>query len=343
MNVAILGPVFTSKYFGGVATFDENLAMAFRELGHNVCLYSNQKEVNKNSEGRVKVETINFISASRIKNVDVIICSLQYIMYMPIIKAKCKIAFLHGFFQFAHYGMLKTLAAVTFQKVFFRFADFVVSNSRFTSLVNSEMYGIKSDGYVHLGVSYDYKEHLKNVQEKVYNRKPYTLLYTGRLVKPKRIDNLIRAVHVLKEKYQLDVQLNIVGEGEFKGELSSLVEELGLCESVCFANRKSQEEIAGEYLSNSIFVSLNPFEPYGITFCEALMAGCKIICPDTGGQVEVLSQYADRVKMVHEDEPENIAAAAAQLFMGNSVPLLSTDKFDYKKTALDMLQLVGRE
>lgn len=43
MKIAILGPVYSEQYFGGVATFDENLAIAYKKLkqDNDVTLYSN--------------------------------------------------------------------------------------------------------------------------------------------------------------------------------------------------------------------------------------------------------------------------------------------------------------
>ena len=32
MRIAILGPIYTEKYFGGVATFDQNLAIANKKI-----------------------------------------------------------------------------------------------------------------------------------------------------------------------------------------------------------------------------------------------------------------------------------------------------------------------
>ena len=43
MKIAILGPVTTKTYFGGVAVFDEELAAGFKHNKWEVVLITNQK------------------------------------------------------------------------------------------------------------------------------------------------------------------------------------------------------------------------------------------------------------------------------------------------------------
>lgn len=43
MKIAILGPVTTKTYFGGVAVFDEELAAGFKHNEWEVVLITNQK------------------------------------------------------------------------------------------------------------------------------------------------------------------------------------------------------------------------------------------------------------------------------------------------------------
>ena len=44
MKIAILGPVTTKTYFGGVAVFDEELAAGFKHNEWEVVLITNQKK-----------------------------------------------------------------------------------------------------------------------------------------------------------------------------------------------------------------------------------------------------------------------------------------------------------
>ena len=83
-------------------------------------------------------------------------------------------------------------------------------------------------------------------------------------------------------------------------ELKKIVDEYHL--NVVFLGRITQENLAHYYSLSEIFVSLNPSEPFGIVFPEALLSQCKIVCPYTGGQVEYLSDYSKSVAFVDETD-----------------------------------------
>ena len=90
------------------------------------------------------------------------------------------------------------------------------------------------------------------------------------------------------------------------------------------------------YCDSEIFISLNETESFGITYLEALLSGCKIVCPKTGGQVEFLCDYTDRVRFVDQDSIQDISLAIANL-MGKKIDLLDsknlTEKFSYNNIA----------
>ena len=50
MKIGILGPVTTSKYFGGVAIFDEEIANGFEQNNCQVVLLTDQKEEKINKD-----------------------------------------------------------------------------------------------------------------------------------------------------------------------------------------------------------------------------------------------------------------------------------------------------
>lgn len=338
MKIAILGPVCTNDYFGGVATFDENLAIAYKKIDdkNEVFLYSEQvKSQSKNSYGII-VHPINILSAFKQENFDLAIVSLEYAKYLPIIKAHEKIYFLHGFFSLSAYSPLKTILAVTYQKFFLQYVDCIIGNSKFTCFINREIYRINPQGFVHLGVSYDYLKKL-NEKKEVY-REPHSILFTGRLIEAKKVNNIIRAMKVLKNTVNNSYVLRIVGDGDLKPWLVKYAKKNDL--NVKFYNRVSQSEIVEFYKESQIFISLNPTEPFGITFCEALLAGCQIICPDTGGQVEFLSEYPRISRMISNLRPETIAKAVIELENETSCDSVKICDFLYENTARDILKIM---
>lgn len=338
MKIAILGPVYTENYFGGVATFDENLAIAYKRLDdkNEVFLYSQQvKSQSTNSYG-ITVRPINILSAFHQDIFDLVIVSLDYAKYLPIIKSHEKVYFLHGFFSLAAYSPLKTILAVAYQKFFLRYADCIIGNSKFTCFINHEIYRINPHGFVRLGVSYDYLQRLNEKNE--VHREPRSILFAGRLIEAKKVNNLIRAMKILKNKAKDSYIFRFVGDGDLKPWLVEYAKKNDL--NVKFYNRVSQSEIVKFYQESQIFISLNPTEPFGITFCEALLAGCQIICPDTGGQVEFLSEYPHTARMIPDLQPETIAKAITELSNETARDSVKIHDFSYENTARDILNIV---
>lgn len=339
MKIAILGPVYTKQYFGGVATFDENLAIAYKKISkeNEVYLYSKQIKKQFQNSYKINIYPISILSATRQNAFDIIIASLDYAVYLPLMKARKKVYFLHGFFSLSSYTPIKTVFAVMYQKLFLRYADYIIGNSSFTCFINREIYNINSDGSVSLGASYDYIYNLN--QNKSIKKEPNSILFTGRLVEAKKIEIIVEAINVLQKRNNQSYILRIVGDGELKSTLVKYVKEYNL--NVKFYDRVSQSEIAKFYQMSQIFISLNPSEPFGITFCEALLAGCEIVCPATGGQIEFLSKYPHLVEIIKDVSAATIADAILKLSERDSVDYVDEDDFLYDNTAKGILDIIG--
>lgn len=333
-TVGIVGPITTKSYFGGVATFDENLAIAFKNIGYNVILFSSLPDIQEESFHEIPVRKINFINVRKYK-VDLVICSLGDVKFLSKIDAKFKIAFLHGFFSIRFYGLLKAMAGIAYQKFFFRYADAVIANSSFTRFMNREAAGISTDGSVHLGVSCDFLNQLKKVDN--IETEPKSILFTGRLVNVKRVDRILNAIRLLKENGDY-YHLYIVGDGPEKDSLQRYNDMFDL--HATFVGKVDQKTIVNYYKKNEIFISLNESEPYGITFCEALVSGCKIICPSTGGQVEYLRQYPESVEILESDEVDEIAKAIKRLSDNKNSSTVDLQDFTYERTAKELLNII---
>lgn len=128
------------------------------------------------------------------------------------------------------------------------------------------------------------------------------------------IDVLIKAFKILRERNRtLSLKLVIVGDGPYRNDYVSLVEELGLSDEVEFVGRVPNNELPRYYNSFSVAVSLSRNESFGVVAVEAMACGCPVVVSDTDGFKEVVM---DRVTgfVVPVDEPE-IAAVAVQKFI----------------------------
>ena len=161
------------------------------------------------------------------------------------------------------------------------------------------------------------------------------------LVSAKGIGNLLGAMKVLKDG-GMPYKAYIAGDGPDKEKLEKYVAKNNL--DVHFLGRVSQKDLVTYYSKAEIFVSLNPSEPFGIVFPEALLARCKIVCPCTGGQVEYLMDYKDTVAFVDEASPDAVANGIERLGKSPVAAELSdkyTQTFRYDTVAKEMIDYLN--
>lgn len=344
MKVCVLGPVHTPSYYGGVALFDEELAVGFAKNGCDVVIATNQKDARdvqfaENVYIR-RYSKRGFREYLTLDKPDLIIASLGYAALLPRETSGCKVIyFLHGFFNERFYGKLKSTLAVIYQKHLISKVDYVFANSYFTKMINREFFGINVDKVQHLGVSdvfFDKLDEVSNVPKRMHS-----IFYAGKLVPPKGGRLLMEAMIILKNR-GVDCNLWVAGDGPDLRWMQSMVQKH--CLPVQFLGRISQADILNYYSQSEVFVSLCPTESFGITYVEALLNKCKIICPITGGQVEYLSGMQDQVAFVSEDDAEQIADGIQRLFNRNCISEISDEikqAFRYANIAKEILYYVN--
>lgn len=109
---------------------------------------------------------------------------------------------------------------------------------------------------------------------------PIRLLFVGRLSKVKRIDEIIKAVENCKE----DVVLTIVGDGEERTHLESLVET----NRVKFTGALKPDQVKNEMIRGDIHVMNSVLEGKPMTIIEAMSYGMPIITTNVGGISELV-------------------------------------------------------
>lgn len=300
--VYILGPVMTESYFGGVATFDIELAKGFRKNGWKVKNFSTQKNFS-NNDRVIHLTRRKLIKSISEDSPELIISSLEYGLYFVGLKTDArKLYVLHGFFNRSNYGLWRSIIYTTLQKIMIKYADSVMANSYFTRMVNDNFFGIKADFVQHLGISDNFAEKLSSTDGII--KKKHSFIFVGRLVRAKGIESLIKAAIILKRE-KVHYSLKIVGDGPLKLWVKKQRKIHNL--PIEFTGKKTQIELIKEYATSECFISLNPSEPFGIVFMEAIINRCKIICPTTGGQIETLASFKNSTTYVDESSPASIA------------------------------------
>lgn len=112
--------------------------------------------------------------------------------------------------------------------------------------------------------------------EEVIEPHPYpTVLFAGRLAEEKHVDVLIRAVAATPA--HLNVHLEIVGGGEVRPGLESLVRRLGLQDRVMFLGLASDDELREAYIRADIFCMPGTAELQSLVTLEAMSASTPVV------------------------------------------------------------------
>ena len=103
----------------------------------------------------------------------------------------------------------------------------------------------------------------------------FTIVYAGMLIPLKKVDITLRALGMLKERY--DFRFVIIGDGEEREALEGLTDELGLTERVEFRGRVKRHRVLAEMGKADCFAMASSPETFGLTYLEAMACGCYTI------------------------------------------------------------------
>jgi len=162
---------------------------------------------------------------------------------------------------------------------------------------------------------------------------------------------LIKACKILKEK-RVSFKCVIVGGGEERNSLSSLIEEQNLSDDVSLVGSKTEEEVA-EYLSRadcfvlpSIITRSGKMEGIPVVLMEALASRLPVIASDISGIPELVEDHrtgllvcprdpaalADKIIWVidHSADSEKMAQAGYRKVL---------DEYNLNKNTINLIEL----
>lgn len=108
------------------------------------------------------------------------------------------------------------------------------------------------------------------------NRKK--LIFVGRLVKNKRVSDLIRILKLVRE--EMDVELVVIGEGPEKEKLKDFTRKIGFDDVVRFPGYVEHEELPSLYNSSSLLVLPSKSEGLPNVVLEAQSCGLPFLARD---------------------------------------------------------------
>lgn len=192
------------------------------------------------------------------------------------------------------------------------------------------------------------------LKKKYKNEKGPLLIYIGRLVKEKGVEDLIHAVDLLQKRIPA-VSCLIIGEGQDRTIFENLVQELNLTNRFFFSGWVEPEKIPEYLAAADIFVGPSRqaqngwIEAQGLTFIEAMMAKVPVVATRIGGIIDSV-KHEETGLLVNERSPEEIAFSVQRLIneTGLSDKLkkngykMARTKFSRKASAMKFSQLFER-
>jgi glycosyltransferase involved in cell wall biosynthesis len=141
------------------------------------------------------------------------------------------------------------------------------------------------------------------------------IIYSGRLIKQKNVDSIIKAINVLdnKESYIL----LILGDGEEKENLLNLAKELKVNLRMAGFISK-QEELFKHYYAGDLMILPSNNEVWGLVVNEAMAAGLAVIVSDECGCSLDLVRDGENGFVVHAGDVKDIANAIKDIFKNDN-------------------------
>jgi glycosyltransferase involved in cell wall biosynthesis len=132
------------------------------------------------------------------------------------------------------------------------------------------------------------------------------ILFVGRLARDKKIDVLIRAMPPIWSTHR--AHLLLVGRGDARQQLNSLVESLGLQDCVHFLGFVPEEDLPGVYRQCNIFAIASDVEVQSIPTLQAAATGLPIVAARAAALPELVQDDTNGY-LVPPAEPSAFASA----------------------------------
>ncbi|PXF54491.1 MAG: glycosyltransferase family 4 protein [Deltaproteobacteria bacterium] len=143
------------------------------------------------------------------------------------------------------------------------------------------------------------------------------LVFAGRIVEEKGVEDLIRAVGILVPRFP-DISALIVGEGQDRPAFEHLAGKLGLSDHVVFTGWVEPKDVFAYLAAGDIFIgpsrkaSNGWIEAQGLALIEAMVAKTPVIATRSGGIIDAV-RHEETGILVNERAPDEIAQAVERL------------------------------
>ncbi|MCD7711114.1 MAG: glycosyltransferase [Porphyromonadaceae bacterium] len=187
------------------------------------------------------------------------------------------------FWSHGWYGR-ENLLKKLLKKVYFRLGTGVFLYGNYArNLMIKEGFNPSKLFVIHNSLAYDEQLALRKILKKSdvfkkhFKNDHRTLIFSGRLLQPKRLDMILDAMSALRSKGE-NYNLVLIGDGSDRGRLEQKATDLGLRENVWFYGACYDESQLGKLIYNAD-LCVSPGN-VGLTAIHALSFGCPCITHD---------------------------------------------------------------
>jgi phosphatidyl-myo-inositol dimannoside synthase len=172
-----------------------------------------------------------------------------------------------------------------------------------------ELYGVKSAVVVPELIDLRAWRQLFQANPAVPDVRKFTVLSVCRFYPRKRLDILLHAVALLRDRLPR-LEVRIVGRGPEYQRLRQLSSELRIGTAVRWLGDVSLSNLAAEYNRSDVFCLPSAQEGFGIVFLEAMAAGKPIVAAHAAAVPEVVRSGI----LVRAEDPEELAEGILRLY-----------------------------
>jgi len=154
-------------------------------------------------------------------------------------------------------------------------------------------------------------------RDPIANGRDVRLLFVGRIVSCKGLDTLVSALPLVLQR-DCHVRLEVIGDGELRGEAESLARDLGVCDRVEFRGIRKHDAVARAMRDADVLIVPSRRSEAGeeegspVAPKEALATGLPVVATDIGGIPDIVPpEY--RSELVTSDDATALAARIVEL------------------------------
>lgn len=137
-----------------------------------------------------------------------------------------------------------------------------------------------------------YSINLNDVKKEYGSNK--RIISVGKLNKSKCYDDLINVMELVV-KEDKDIYLDIIGDGEERSTITSLIKDKGLENNINMLGSLNKDELVDELRDSSIYISTTCSDVFNLAILEAMSVGLPVIAFENAGNSDLITNDIDGV------------------------------------------------